>query len=298
MLNKIELICFIRAMEEIIAKNYSKGIFRCPVHLAIGQEAVAVAIISQLAKEDLVFASHRAHHHYLAKGGDPFKMLAEIAGLSVGCSKGNGGSTHLIDEEFGFMGSTAIISGVVPVAAGAALALKQQGKKNIVVVCIGDAAIEEGVFFETLNIAKLWKLPILFLIEDNEISCYTDKLTRQSYSSYKNLANLFNVPFLEIDGSNLLTSESQSKEFIDSMKLDFLPRILHAKVFRAMEHCGPEDDNHLAYRTNEGKWPALDPIEKLKESFSREVEQSQVKAKLEAEKILYQVLKLRETYEL
>jgi pyruvate dehydrogenase E1 component alpha subunit len=256
----IDQLFLIRALELEIAKKYSTGIFRCPVHLAIGQEALAVGINSLLDKEDLIFSSHRAHHHFIAKGGDPYSLLAEIAGLPSGCSGGNGGSTHLIDEKNGFMGSTAIISGVMPVASGVAHALKISKTNNIVTVFVGDAAVEEGVFFEVLNIVNLWNLPLLIVIEDNDLSCYTDKKTRQSYTSYQKIADLFNMPYKKIQGWKLDEVIENSKSIIDYVKKNNKPAIIHAEVFRALEHCGPEQDDHLVYRENKNLWPKLDPL--------------------------------------
>ena len=141
----------IRLVEESIAEKYSEEKMRCPTHLSIGQEAISVGVCSNLTKKDQVLSSHRAHAHYLAKGGCLKSMLAEIYGKVTGCSKGMGGSMHLVDKSVGFMGSTAIVGNTIPVAVGSALAMKLKKKKTISCVFFGDAAIEEGVFYVSGN---------------------------------------------------------------------------------------------------------------------------------------------------
>lgn len=274
-------LLLIRKIEEEIGKKYPAGIFRCPVHLAIGQEAVSVGVCSHLSKQDRAFASHRSHHHYLAKGGDAFAMICELAGLENGCSKGHGGSTHLIDESVGFSGSTAIIGGILPVASGMAHSLKLNKEKNIVVAFIGDAVIEEGVFFETLNMAALLKLPLLIVIEDNDLSCYTTKSQRQAYKNYEKISELFGLFYQKADGSDLQDVIGKANEVISYVRSKNLPAILHAEVFRALEHCGPESDDHLAYRLMGDKWPALDPVANLKNKYKNLVENLEIKAELE-----------------
>jgi pyruvate dehydrogenase E1 component alpha subunit len=255
-----EEIAKIRIFEETIAKFYPKEIFRCPIHLAIGHEASAVGVCSALSQNDLVLGNHRSHHHYLAKGGSAQALLFELLGDSRGCSGGRGGSTHLFSPDVGFLGSTAIISGTIPVATGVAHSLKLKKSNNIVVCFSGDASIEEGVYFEALNIASLWKLPILFVIEDNDLSCYTAKNSRQSITSFSKIAELFDLFYDEKDGEKVQEIYSSSIELIEKIKQFSKPGILKVNVYRAHEHCGPDSDNHLLYREVEGHWPNRDPL--------------------------------------
>jgi pyruvate dehydrogenase E1 component alpha subunit len=159
---------FIRAVELLISEKYSEQIFRCPVHLSIGQEAIAVGVSLNLKLEDKTISTHRSHAHYLAKGGDLFMMFSELIGSPLGCCKGRGGSMHIFDKSVGFMGSIPIVGSSLPVAIGLALAEKQLESKNIVVAFIGDAALETGAFYESLNLAALKNLPLLIILEDNE----------------------------------------------------------------------------------------------------------------------------------
>ena len=281
----------IRYFEENLSRIYSKQIVRCPVHLAIGHESSAVGVCLNLMKADRVLSYHRSHHHYLAKGGSPEKLLYELLGSERGCSGGNGGSTHLYDLENGFLGSSAIISGILPVATGVAHALKLKNEDAIVACFCGDASIEEGVFFESMNIAKLWKLPILIIIEDNDLSCYTDKKTRQAYKDFASVAAVFDIPFITIDGCDVETVANKSKELIDNIKLTSTPAILHINVFRAHEHCGPDRDDHLTYRVVEDVWPMKDPLKRLREDLGEELSlpilnKAEVKMKMLYERIL------------
>lgn len=258
------MLAKIRRFEENLRDTYSLEYVRCPIHLAIGHEASAVGVCSNLTSNDKVLSYHRSHHHFLAKGGDPKELLYELLGDKRGCSGGKGGSTHLIDHSCGFMGSTAIISGTLPIATGMAHAEKLHKTENIVTVFCGDAGIEEGIFFESLNIASLWNLPILFVIEDNDLSCYTNKKSRQAYSSYKKIAELFDLEFSSLDGSQFKKVRTQASEMISKIRETSRPALLHIEVYRHQEHCGPENDSHLNYRDHKSEWPKRDPLEVLK----------------------------------
>ena len=169
----------IRVVEEKIAENYKYNKMRCPTHLSIGQEAVATASALALNKNDISISYHRSHAHYLAKGGSVRKLFAELHGYEEGCSKGIGGSMHLIDLNNNFYGSTAIVSNSIPIGVGLAYSLKINKKKNLVCIYIGDAALEEGVFYESLNFCIIKKLPVVFLCENNFYSVYTHIKHRQ-----------------------------------------------------------------------------------------------------------------------
>lgn len=257
----------IRYFEENLSRIYARQIVRCPVHLAIGHEAAAVGVCYNLNKNDKILSYHRCHHHFLAKGGDPTLLLYELLGSPKGCSGGNGGSTHLYDPDKGFMGSSAIISGILPVATGIAHALKIKNENAIMVSFCGDASIEEGVFFESLNIATLWGLPLLIVIEDNDLSCYTDRKTRQAFGGFEEIARLFHIPYLSADGKDINDVFVKSKSLIGKVKLKSCPAILHVSVYRAHEHCGPDRDDHLAYRSPENDWKDHDPLEHLKNAI-------------------------------
>ena len=169
----------IRLTEETIAERYSEWKMRCPTHLCTGQEAIGAAVGLALRKDDFVVSTHRAHGHYLGKGGDLKRMLAEIYGKSTGCSSGKGGSMHLIDESVSFMGSTAIVGSTIPVGVGLGLSIRLNNTDQISCIFFGDGAVEEGVFYESLNFAALKKLPVLFICENNLYSVYSPFKVRQ-----------------------------------------------------------------------------------------------------------------------
>ncbi len=169
----------IRAVEETIAARYREGKMRCPTHLCTGQEAVSAGVGALLRPDDFAVSTHRAHGHYLGKGGDLKAMLAEIYGKATGCSSGKGGSMHLIDESVHFMGSTSIVGGTIPVGTGLGFSIWLHGTDQVSCVFLGDGAGEEGVFYESLNFAALKKLPVLYVCENNLYSVYSPLGVRQ-----------------------------------------------------------------------------------------------------------------------
>ena len=162
----------IRSVEEEISKRYSEGKMRCPTHLSIGQEAVPAAFSQIVSKKDYTVSSHRGHAHYLAKGGNLNSMIAEIYGKRSGCSNGKGGSMHLMDLSVNFMGTTAIVGNSIPIGVGLGLSAKTKKTKQISFIFFGDGAVEEGVFYESINFAATKKLPTIFVCENNLYSVY------------------------------------------------------------------------------------------------------------------------------
>ncbi len=253
----------IRYVEEKIASEYHKGEMRCPTHLSIGQEAVPSVLNLFLKKTDSAVSGHRAHAHYLAKGGNLKKMLCEIFGKKNGCANGRGGSMHLIDRNVGFAGSTAIVANSIPVGVGIALAKKLKRKKDLVIIYLGDGAIEEGAFYESINFAILKKLPVFFVCENNFYSVYTPMKFRQpKYRKiYKMIKGLGCNSFI-VDGNNpfkIYKNISESMKYIKSGKGPVFGEFL---TYRHREHCGPNFDDHLNYRPkNEIKyWLKKDPL--------------------------------------
>lgn len=237
-------------IEEEIARRYPEGKMRCPVHLSIGQEAAAVGVSSVLSKDDKMVSTHRGHAHYLAKGGSLKGLIGELYGKSSGCSRGNGGSMHLIDLSVNFFGSTSIVGGTIPVGVGLSFADRLKGSNAKTVICIGDAAVEEGVFHEAANFAGLHKLNVLFAIENNQYSCYTHISKRQPLKlGFGKIARAHGLNFFH------------ATEGIDSIKyrtetaLRELPAIIEIPTWRHLEHCGPNEDDHLNYRPQRGYDP-------------------------------------------
>ena len=261
----LEKLLTLRMVEEEISKRYVEQEMRCPIHLSIGQEACAVGICENLTNKDQVYSTHRCHSHYLAKGGNLNAMIAEMYGKSTGCCGGRGGSMHLMDHKVGMMMSLPIVSSIIPVAVGAAMALKFKKKRNIAVVFIGDASLEEGVFHESANFASLHNIPVLFVCENNRFSCFTQIADRQPSEDFTRLAKCHGIDSLRINGNNVLNVIKESKKIISDMKKKKIPFFLQLDTYRFLEHCGPNNDDYLNYRERKEVlfWKNNDPVEKF-----------------------------------
>lgn len=255
----------IRLTEESIAKNYNKEKMRCPTHLSIGQEAAASGVGLALSKDDLAVSTHRSHAHYLAKGGNLKRMIAEIHGKVTGCSKGRGGSMHLIDRSVGFEGSTAIVGNSMPIGVGLGMALKLNKSKNISIVFCGDGSTEEGVFYESVNFAACKNLPVLFICENNAYSVYSPLQVRQPLGRrIHEMVQSMGVESMHEDGNDVnrvyQATLAARKKILKSNK----PFFLELKTYRWLEHCGPNYDNDIGYRSEDEfqEWKKKCPIKK------------------------------------
>jgi pyruvate dehydrogenase E1 component alpha subunit len=281
----------IRSVEETIAARYGEQKMRCPTHLSVGQEAVAAAAGAVLRPTDLAVSGHRAHAHYLAKGGSLKAMIAEIYGKVTGCSRGKGGSMHLIDESAGFMGSTAIVGGTVPVGVGLAYPMKLKQTGQIACVFVGDAVPETGVFFESVNFAVLKQLPVLFLCENNGYSVYSPLTVRQppGRKLYELLAG-FGLPTHHGDGNDARGVYAALSEGVDAIRRGEGPRFYEFETYRWREHCGPMYDNDLGYRSvaEYEAWKLRDPVLSLQRALIgagvvSETDVAAVQAEIDAE---------------
>lgn len=256
----------IRMVEESIASAYSQQQIRCPVHLSIGQEAPSAAFSLVAEPGDLAVSTHRGHAHYLAKGGDLRRMLAEIYGKASGCSGGIGGSMHLIDTAMGFMGTSAIVGNSIPVGVGLGLALKNKGIPQAACVFLGDGATEEGVFYESVNIAALRNLPVIFLCENNQYSVYTPLEERQpEQRRIVDVARSLGIRAQAVDGHSAPDCLDVIMSELPAVRRGEGPALIEFTTHRYLEHCGPNDDEHLGYR-KPGElqaWRNRDPIEAL-----------------------------------
>jgi len=238
----------IRRVEEAIADRYAEQEMRCPVHLCIGQEAIAVGICAALSSNDMMFSNHRAHGHYLAKGGNLSAMLAELYGRSTGCCGGRGGSMHLIDLDVGFMGATPIVGGTVPLAVGVAWAASLKAENRISVIFLGDGCFEEGVVHESMNFAALHNLPILFVCENNKFSVYTPLGERQASRPIYRIAEAHGLSSYVGDGNDIEEVFSLATNAVDNARQGKGPQFIELSTYRWREHCGPDFDDHLGYR--------------------------------------------------
>jgi len=255
----------IRRVEEAIAERYAEQEMRCPVHLSIGQEAVAAGVCAALTQQDGVFSGHRAHAHYLAKGGALEAMLAEIYGKAEGCCKGIGGSMHMIDLAAGFLGAVPIVGATVPLAVGAAWAARLRGENKIITVFFGDGTFEEGVVYESINFAALHRLPVLFVCENNLYACYTRLSVRQPERPIHTVAAACGCKAMTVDGNNALAVFDVASEAVADLRAGSHPVFLECSTYRWREHCGPNSDDDLGYRPKAevAEWKSACPVNRL-----------------------------------
>lgn len=259
----------IRRTEEKIAELYAEQEMRCPTHLCIGQEAVPAGVCQNLALEDSTFSNHRAHGHYLAKGGSLRAMIAELYGKETGCAKGRGGSMHLIDLAVNFVASTPLVGGIIPIAVGAAFASKMQNKSNVSVAFFGDSAVEGGVFHEAVNFAALHKLPVLFVCENNLYASQTHIRERQPEREITQLAKGHGIAVFKEDGNDAIAVYVAAKKAVEHARSGAGPAFLEFLTYRWLEHVGPNDDSKLGYRTEQeiAEWKESDPVKRLKKTL-------------------------------
>ena len=259
-------------IEEAIALNYPAQEMRCPVHLSIGQECTPVAVSAHLTSEDQVFSGHRCHAHYLAKGGSLNKMIAELYGRVTGCARGRGGSMHLVDYDVGMMGSSALVAGTIPIAVGAALALKQQKSDRVTVAYFGDGASEEGLFYESLNIAALKKLPVIFVCENNLYATFSHQKARQAKGDIFRRGESLGVPGFGVDGNDYVASYKACGDAIDRARKGNGPTLLEFATYRHLDHVGHEDGSAIGYRKPEEiqMWKERCPIENLQRQLLKD----------------------------
>ena len=263
----------IRMTEEAIAERYTENKMRCPTHLSIGQEAISVGVCSNLTKNDFVLSTHRAHAHYLAKGGDLKRMIAELYGKKTGCSKGMGGSMHLIDKSVGFMGSTAIVGNTIPVAVGLGLSLKLKKEDGLSCVFFGDGAIEEGAFYESINYAVVHKLPVLFICENNLYSVYSGLPVRQPQG--RKIYEMVDAMGIQTDhgyGNDVEEVQKKVSNAKDKIFGGQGPQFIEFNTYRWREHCGPNYDNDIGYRSEAEylEWKEKDPLKDININLSKE----------------------------
>ena len=255
----------IRKVEEKIMQLYSQQEMKCPVHLCVGQEAIPVGVCNNLKSNDVVFGSHRAHGYYIAQGGSIKALMAELYGKVSGCTKGKGGSQHLAAPGCGFLGASAIVAGTIPIAVGAALALKLKNKKSIAVVDFGDGAVDEGVFYESLNFAALKKLPIVFVCENNFYATHAHQLSRQAKDNIFKKAEAFGVAAVRADGNDVIKVFNTAKKVISLVRSGKGPFLIEYRTYRWLEHVGPYYDYNLGYRSKKEleKWVSECPLKQL-----------------------------------
>ena len=239
----------IRRAEEEIARVYPSDKIKSPVHLSIGQEAIAVGVCDALGATDAVSGTYRGHASYMAKGGNLERLFAELYGKATGITGGIGGSMHLIDMEHGVIGTSAVVGTTIPVAAGFSMSFKREKKGQVIAAFFGDGATEEGVFSETLNFAALHKLPILFVCENNGYAIHTPISKRWATRRLCERVETYGIPTAMIEDQDVFKIRDAASGFINNMRNGAGPAFLEAKAYRWREHVGPNPDFDQGYRS-------------------------------------------------
>lgn len=260
----------IRFAERLLAEGRRDGHIGGPVHLSVGQEAVAVGVSAHLRTSDRVFGAHRSHSHLLALGSSEEGLFAEVLGRDTGHSRGMGGSMHLWDQPNGFYGSVPIVAGTAALAVGAGLAAKLQRTGDVAVAYLGDGAVEEGVVHESLNFARIQDVPVVFVVENNLFASHLHISERQPYDSTARFAAANGIPFKVIDGNDVVAVASAAGDLISAARSGQGPGFLEAVTFRWYGHVDWREDIDVGlHRSVEelNSWRQRDPIRRLRDAM-------------------------------
>jgi pyruvate dehydrogenase E1 component alpha subunit len=265
-LRLLEQMLLIRRFEERCARLYQAEKIRGFLHLYIGEEAVATGVMEVLEPEDAVVATYREHGHALARGMDPGVIMAEMFGKVEGCSRGRGGSMHLFDASTRFYGGNAIVGGGLPLAVGLALADKMNHRPRVTAVFFGEGAVAEGEFHESMNLAALWDLPVLFCCENNLYAMGTALERSQSQTRLALKAAAYEMPAWEVDGMDVMAVERAARKAAGAVRAGGGPHFLEFKTYRFRAHSMFDPE---LYRDKEEieDWKERDPIELLRASM-------------------------------
>jgi len=259
----------IRKVELRIESLYPLDEMRTPIHLCIGQEAVAVGVCGVLRKDDLISSNHRGHGHYLAKGGNLQAMIAELYCRETGCSKGRGGSMHLIDTSVGYLGSSSIVGGCIPIGVGLGLAIKMQKQDRISVTFFGDGAADQGVLYESVNFAALKRLPVIFVYENNQYSVCSHVSARQAGDILFHGMSPELIRSFRADGNSLLEVYDTAREAAERARAGHGPSFIECQTYRVRGHAGSGPDTALGYRKADevAAWEAKCPVIRFRDKL-------------------------------
>ena len=266
LLTQLRMMLRIRLAERCLADARRDGLIGGPVHLGVGQEAVAVGVAAELRKTDRVFGAHRSHSHVLSMGSSLHRLFAEVLGKDTGLSRGMGGSMHLWDQPNGFYGSVPIVSGTVPLAVGAALAAKLQGDGDVGVAYLGDGAVEEGVVHESLNLARMINVPAIFVVENNLFASHMHISLRQPKESTARFAAANDIPYEIVDGNDVVSVRAAAARLIERARAGHGPGFLEAVTYRWYGHVDWREDIDVGVNRSAedvSAWRKRDPIGRL-----------------------------------
>ena len=267
-----EQMLTIRRFEEKAIELFEHNILRGNIHPCIGQEAVSVGICSNLRREDFMVNTHRGHGNCIAKGADLKPMMAELLGKSTGYCKGKGGSMHIADFEGGNLGANGIVGGGLPIAVGAGISIQNRGTDQVVACFFGDGASNQGTFHESLNLAALWRLPVVFVCENNLYALSTPVREAISVPHISDRAMAYGIPGFNIDGNDVIEVYSKMKEARERAKAGEGPTLLDCITYRFFGHFTGDPGRGITYRSKEEmeQWQNRCPIKKLRERLIKE----------------------------
>ncbi|HVQ36939.1 MAG TPA: pyruvate dehydrogenase (acetyl-transferring) E1 component subunit alpha [Pyrinomonadaceae bacterium] len=273
----------VRRFEEKSAEAYSAGKIGGFCHLYIGQEAVAIGALSAIRKEDYVMTSYREHAHAIAKGMSPESVMAELFGKAGGCSKGKGGSMHMFDKEVNFLGGHGIVAGQIPLATGVAFASKYKGTDQVTLCFFGEAAVNQGAFHESLNMAQLWKLPCIYICENNQYGMGTSLARAMSSQDISQKACAYDIASEFVDGMDVLAVREATQRAVERARKESLPTLLEVRTYRFMGHSMSDPGNYRT-RAEIERHQERDPIKLFAASLKEEAVLSEAEfQKIEAE---------------
>lgn len=270
LLEMYETMLRIRLSEERIADLAEANEIRCPCHLYIGQEAIATGVCAALTSRDTVWGGHRSHGHYLAKGGDLNAMMAEMFGKRTGCSAGRGGSMHLFARDVGILGTVPLVSATIPLAVGAALAAKLNGSRDVAVAFFGDGAVEEGGFHESMNLAAIYELPVIFVCENNFYASHMELLQRRRVDNIFQLGEAHGMPGAQLDGNNVAAVYEAALEAAQRARAGQGPTLLECRTYRWRGHVGPAWDMDVGVQRRDElpTWLPRDPLARTRKTLT------------------------------
>jgi len=259
----------IRRFEEKAIRLYAKGLIKGSIHPCIGQEAIAVGACKVLDEKDYIVSTHRGHGHCIAKGEDPKKIMAELLGKATGCCGGKGGPMHLSSPKKGILGTSGIVGGGIPIAVGAALAIKLKGANQIILCFFGEGAINTGSFHEAVNLSSIWQLPVIFICENNIYGLSTPISEAIAIKNISDRALAYGISGAQVDGNDVLAVYDAVNEAVKKARSSHMPTLIEAKTYRIEGHYYGEADN---YRTREEitEWQKKDPINRLRQYLIRD----------------------------
>lgn len=260
-------ILTIRYFEEKVDWLFSRGLLGGTTHLCIGQEAVAVGVAEALGPDDYVVSNHRGHGHLIARGADPFRIFAELLGKREGYCMGKGGTQHICVSELNFLGTNGITGGGIPIATGAGLSIRLSGDEKIAVAFFGDGASNQGVFHESLNMASIWDLPVLYVCENNMYAMSTSFANASRHQDVALRAASYGIPSIIVDGMDVEEVFEGARRLVEKIRHGG-PALLEAKTYR---FCGHSKSDPKSYRSRqeEEEWRSRDPAALLEKRLAQ-----------------------------